>query len=371
MSENNINENLQYTFTEDDFLESLEFVKKYHLEPTKGTRNRTSSTYRGFGGEMDDFISGKLAEIATKKILEKYNENKKILIDQNIYTNKEIIEKADPDIIEIEEDDKKRLPKLYVEIKKDFSNWGWIGMPIPQLDAIKKRRNENTFKTMFIVHPRIYFLDNKNDKEQNIVGALLKRIISSNKVHFNEFSELEDLKCVIECCYSMNDLFEYGNLFKRGNIIPIESFGETVNIYNSPNSKTGERKIRTGYSSIEKFSGEKEVKVKIKGLNEIPFYGVFKINGNIELFNKTKFNTQFIYCLEETKISNEVFGEQTLNKDKSYQFFFVNKQGDPTVEKNLKFKDDQWILRRRLDELINENKVKSTEDTIKYIAENI
>ena len=55
-----------------------------------------------------------------------------------------------------------------------------------KLDAIKKRRNENTFQNMFIVHPRIYFSDKRNEKEQNIVGSLLKRLISSNKIHFND-----------------------------------------------------------------------------------------------------------------------------------------------------------------------------------------
>jgi hypothetical protein len=371
MTANILKQNLQYSFVEEDFIECLEFVKKYHLEPTKGTRNRTNSTYRGFGGEMDDFISGKLAEIATKKILEKSNKNKKIIIDQNIYTTKEIIEKADPDIIEIEENDKKRSPNLYIEIKKDFSNWGWIGMPIPQLDAIKKRRNANTFETMFIVHPRINFSDDKNEKEQNIVGALLKRFIRSNKVHFNEFSELEDLKCTIECCYSMNDLFKFGTLFKKGNIIPIESFVDSVDIYRNPDKKTNIRKVRKGYTLTEKFSGQKQIEIKIKDTNKIPFYGTFKIDGKFELFNKSKYETQFIYCTESTVIFNEVFGKQILEKDKSYQLYFVNKQGDATVEKNLKFKDDQWILRRRLDELIKENIVKSTEENIQYIANNI
>ena len=371
MSENNIDQKLNYSFKEEDFLESLEFVKKYHLEPTKGTRNRTSSTFRGFGGEMDDFISGKLAEIATKKILEKYNNNKKIIIDQNIYTNKEIIEKADPDIIEIEESNQKRKPKLYVEIKKDFTNWGWIGMPMPQLDAISKRRDKETFEKMYIVHPRIFFSDNKDPKEQNIVGALLKRLISSNKINFNEFSELEDLKCIIECCYSMNDLFKYGNLFKRGNIIPIENFENTSSMYNKPHHKTGKRNVRTGFKLLKKYSGKKEIKIKIKGLNSVPFYGTFKIDGNFEIFKKIKYQTDHIYCVEDTKIFNEVFGEQILEKDKSYLFFFINKQGDPNVEKNLKFKDDQWILRRRLDELIKDKKIKSADQNMQYISEEI
>jgi hypothetical protein len=371
MSENNENQTLEYNFIEEDFIECLEFVKKYHLEPTKGTRDRTSSALRGFGGEMDDFISGKLAEIATKRILEKFNKNKKIFIDQNIYTNKEIVEKADPDIVEIEENGEKKLPKLYVEIKKDFTNWGWIGMPIPQLDAIKKRRGEETFKTMFIVHPLIFFSDNKNSKEQNILGALLKRLISSNKIHFNEFSELEDLKCTIECCYSMNDLFEYGKLFKEGNIIPVEEFKPAVSLYNALNPKTKIRNIRLGYRLIEKFSGKKKIDIKIRELEDIPFYGSFEIEGKFEIFEKTLYKTKHIYCLEDTTIMNDVFGIQTLEKNKSYNIFFINKQGNPNHKKNLKNKDDQWILRKRLDELIKGEKVKSTKESIKYIADNI
>ena len=53
-----------YKFSEDDLAEVLTFLKDYHLNPTKGLRGRTNQGKRGFGGELDEMLPGKLLEIA-------------------------------------------------------------------------------------------------------------------------------------------------------------------------------------------------------------------------------------------------------------------------------------------------------------------
>ena len=69
----------EYFFSKEDINKAFNFVVSYHLNPTKGQRGRTNTGMRGFGGELDEFIPGKLVEIAFCKILEKFDKNKKNL----------------------------------------------------------------------------------------------------------------------------------------------------------------------------------------------------------------------------------------------------------------------------------------------------
>ena len=69
--------NTIYKFTKEDLNEILKFIKNYHLNPTKGLRGRTNQGKRGFGGELDEWMPGKLLEIAVCRILERHNSKKK------------------------------------------------------------------------------------------------------------------------------------------------------------------------------------------------------------------------------------------------------------------------------------------------------
>ena len=51
-----------YKFQIEDLLECFKFVKNFHLEPTKSSRGRTNQGKRGFGGELDAWIPGKLCD---------------------------------------------------------------------------------------------------------------------------------------------------------------------------------------------------------------------------------------------------------------------------------------------------------------------
>ena len=61
----------RYKFADNDLIKVIEFVKNYHLEPTKGNRGRTNQGKRSFGGELDEWMPGKLVEIGVCRILEK------------------------------------------------------------------------------------------------------------------------------------------------------------------------------------------------------------------------------------------------------------------------------------------------------------
>ena len=79
-----------YKFSDDDLSIALDFVKNYHLNPTKGLRGRTNQGKRSFGGELDEWIPGKLLEIAVCRILEKYSKDKKLSPDFEIYSDHEV-----------------------------------------------------------------------------------------------------------------------------------------------------------------------------------------------------------------------------------------------------------------------------------------
>ena len=53
----------RYKFEDKDLIKVIEFVRNYHLEPTKGLRGRTNQGKRSFGGELDEWILGKLVEL--------------------------------------------------------------------------------------------------------------------------------------------------------------------------------------------------------------------------------------------------------------------------------------------------------------------
>ena len=68
---------------------------------------------------------------------------------------------------------------------------------------------------------------------------------------------------------------------------------------------------------------------------------------------------------------NEVFGLYELLSDHTYQFYFKNtlgKQGDKDIFKAI---DDYWFSKRRLEELLKNNDILSTDSTLKLIAETI
>ena len=111
--------------------------------------------------------------------------------------------------------------------------------------------------------------------------------------------------------------------------------------------------------------------MKIETLGVVPAFGKFKLEGNFEIFINEKYkdkHKEYIYCHTTTTMKNDFFGEYKLEKGNTYKFHFINKQGNPKDIKNLKSIDDWWFLRKRLDELINEKKIKSIEDNLSIIS---
>ena len=167
-----------YFFKEEDLFSVLNFAKNYQLNETKQSRGRTNQGVRNFGGLLDAFLPGKLIEIAVCRILERYSKDKKFYPDFEIYSNKEVGEKSDPDITKIKENDINRKPNIFIEIKKTELNDRWLG---PRKDQIKDMTNG------FMIHASIKFDDSLKSKNQDVVASMLKKIISPDFLDLKDF----------------------------------------------------------------------------------------------------------------------------------------------------------------------------------------
>lgn len=369
--------NNTYKFSEDDLIQVLLFTKEYHLEISKGRRGRTNSGRRSFGGELDEFIPGKLCEIGVCKIIEKYSKNTlKLFPDTEIYTDKEVGLKADPDIIEVERiSEEKRKTKLHVEVKRYIDSDVWLGIRSDQLSSAQKIHGLDINKKMYMVHASIEFEDDKNIKERDITGSILKKFVVTKKFNLNEFSDFESLVCKIHFIYKIDDLLNLGNKFPAQEIIPADVFVEAAEAHKA-NGET-----RKGYVFLcDITSSNHNIAMRIKKTNTIPFFGNWNLNGSIELFDvtprvmKNKKHTadakaisdQVIYCKEDTVLFNKYFGRISLQKGKTYQFYFVNKLGS-----DFKSIDDWWFNKRYLSELVNLKNIKPIEEQIEEIIQAI
>ena len=357
-----MSEELIYNFTKEDIKEVIDFCKNYHLEETKRNSGRTGSGPRSFGGEIDAFGPGKLNEIGISKIISKIS-HKKCLIDNEIYSNYQVGQNVKPDIIKIEENNIGRDPNLYIEIKPFFQNDEWLGMRADQIDSIE-RIHTNKLNDTYLIFGEIYYDDNKNPKERDFLGAFLKSIIIDNNYSFNEFSNITDIKCKIHYAFSLNNLKNLGHFYPKGGIIPQTTFKIAKQIFN----KSG--KLWKGKKEIRDIVGEENIQADTLDGEKLDC-GKFKINGNAKVIGdeKNEFK-KYLYFNDKTILENEYFGNFSFKKDDAIFFNIINKlegfQGS-----SLKNIDDWWFTVNRLKQLIKEEKIKTTKNTINEIAEKI
>ena len=356
----------EYSFSDKDLYAVINFVKGYHLDPTKGSRGRTNQGKRGFGGELDEWAPGKLIEIATCRILERYSNGKKVEPDFKIYSDSEVGERSDPDITEVFEDNanSSREPKLFIEIKGIGENDKWLGPRKHQLKGIERTQDSSNFEG-YMIHTKLEFDDGKEeikrvDKERDITASILKELVDSPGISFENFSRFSSLKAKIEYVYSFKDIFDKGHLFEKGSIIPETDFYESQNIINKDGS------LRKGYEVLEQYEqGRYNLKMKIADTNEEPAYSEWSVEGKFWIVRKN--TKEHIHCLTGTKMFNNLFGTFELLANKTYRFHFTNKLG----KGNTKNIDDIWFSRRRLDEMIAGSELPSIDKSLEYIIESI
>ena len=353
---------LVYSFTKEDIIEVIKFCKNYHLEETKRNTGRTGSGPRSFGGEIDAFGPGKLNEIGISSIISNLS-NKKCFVDNEIYSNYQVGQNVKPDITKVEEENKARDPKLYIEIKPFFQNDDWLGMRADQIDSIE-RIHANKLDKTYLIFGEIFYDDNKNQKERDFLGAFLKSALMNDDYSFDEFSNITDIKCKIHFAFSLNNLKKFGHFYPRGGIIPKTSFLPAKQIFKKDGS------LWKGKKEISHLKDNVKINAKtLKG--ETLDYSEFELHGDVLLIGDEKDkNKQYLYFNDDGNIANEYFGRFSFKKGDAIFFNIINKleglQGGG--KKNI---DDWWFTVNRLKQLIKDNTISDVQTTIKKIAEEI
>jgi hypothetical protein len=100
------------------------------------------------------------------------------------------------------------------------------------------------------------------------------------------------------------------------------------------------------------------------GDNAKPSVDIFKITGDFTLYRKQNTKTQkdYIECHSNTIIENDIFGKFYLEKDKVYNFNMLTVGQDPILKRN-----NIWIAKRRIYQLIQNGKIETPESYIKKI----
>ncbi len=347
----------EYFFSKEDINKAFNFVVSYHLNPTKGQRGRTNTGMRGFGGELDEFIPGKLVEIAFCKILEKFDKNKKKFEpDFEIYDNKEVGDRKDPDVTKVIENDKERKPKSFIEIKRLQEIDNWLGPRMHQFGEGKEG---------YMVHISIDFDNDYGVKHKDITASILKSYLSEEfnlETKLNLFSELESLKAKLHFIYPFKLIREKGHLFKAGEIIPDTEFPSGATAINQNGTFRKNFNIIDDYMNVNQIKLDMKIEPNATINNEnVPKYSQWELSGSFALFESR--GKEYIHCYQDSVMFNQVFGHYELEKDTTYKFFFRNKLEGKTT-KNI---DDYWFSKKRLNELFASN----SELTIEKQLENI
>ena len=348
--------NLKYRFTKKELERVLKYCVGYALDETKQSRDRTTGVVRSFGGELDANIPGKLLEIATCRILERFCSDKNLDSDFLIHSTKEVGQKKDPDITQVLQNNKKRKPKVFIEIKRHTDTDMWLGPRKTQLKGFQEKW-ENM--SGYMIHCRIGFADNNNKKQRDITGAILREYIKDREFNLANFSKFCDLEAEILFAYSFDDLEGRGHLFKKGFIIPKTDIETTHSLINSDQSMRKDHEIIATYTDQNI-----DLPIKIKN-NLMPHdFGSFNAEGSFHHIVNSKTKNEYITCVSDVVLSNHIFGKFYLQRSLSYKFFI-----DWSFES--KSSDDIWFSVRGLEQKISNSEMRNTEEVLKMIGKEI
>lgn len=350
-----------YKLNLEDFKRTFNFGVNYYIDPTKNTTGRTTSEPRGLGSILDAFNLGKLTEIGVEKILTEFSDEKNYILDFDIKSNSKA--KDEPDIVAIKKQDKERSPLVFVEIKNTSFEDRWIGLTEEQFNTIK-RSAESRNQEIYMIYASIRSsIIDENPKTADLTGMFLKEIEDRSKsTIFQKFADL-NAECKIEFILSSNDLENFSYAFDIGmNMYETELFKEKKykNIYN----KDGIRKDVIHIDEYSNFDDKKELKINEDKKERKPEICEFNIKGSFKVIHKNK--KRYIECISDVEINNNIFGKFSLKKGAIHDFNLNTLGRDPILKRN-----NLFIAKRRVYQLIEEKKIRPPEEVIKDIVKKI
>ena len=347
---------LFYTYANDDFEKAFKFAVEYYLDPKKSPSGRTTAEPRGLGSVIDAFLIGKLAEIAVPKMLSFFNLKKSYELDFSIKSTSSV--RNDPDIISIVENDLKRNPNNFIEIKRTSNGDRWIGLTDEQLSTMRSNSQD---RQILIVFVSISSVDPKSSRSSDLLGMFLKHKSGLPILDgFDDINAHADLEFII----SVDDLEQFGTRF------PKDSYFYETELFQGPikirrNDGDLIKGIKLERSCLS-FSNDISVPLIDGSLDKI--YGTFYVKGNFNIYKKINSKSQrnFIECLSDTVIQNDIFGSFELEKGKTYRFNLFRVGSDPKLKRN-----NLFIAKRRIYQLISLGNLSSPEIILEKIANSI
>jgi len=329
---------------------SFDFALKFHLDPKKGQSNRTTGQTRGLGGVVDSFMRGKVIEQAVVDILKTLNSQKDYHLDLEVHD----ADDSDPDIISITEKGKKRLPKVFIEIKNSGESDRWMGLHEEQFETIKKNKIVgNKMEKIFIVYASIKNKKTSNGKKDDLMGVYLKNKFKTGE--YKEFSDVSDLYVEVVSTMSAEELLKKGTRFEKGYYFYEAEIFREVNVKYKNRKNINQTKVKGNV--LPRFRYDKKYPYPDK-------FGDITFSGKIEVYEKhnDKSNRMYIYCLDAVNVTNYVIGDFNLKKGKLYEYMPKTLNRNPVLNRN-----NVWIAKRNVHNVIK----KSPSERIKDIADQI
>lgn len=345
---------MRYNLTKNDFDTAFDFALRYHLDPKKSQSSRTSGATRGLGGVLDSFMLGKLVELGVSKVLKNFNLKKDYELDFDIKQNNEVIN--EPDIVRVTENNKKRLPKCFLEIKNISKSDRWVGLTLEQFETIKKSEK---LENIFIIGAYIENSSQGNIKQKDLLGIYFKDKFKSPI--FKNFTDMNKIEVVIEYVLSGLELQKFGNIFKKG------FFTYETEIFEKVGKSTESSILKGKFKKLGNSSNDNLDHYVINKKYPDPAYiGDIFFKGEIELYEKInpKSLKRYVRCISDVVVTNKTLGEFKLLKNQIYFFNLGTVGRNPALNRN-----NIWIAKRSISYLCDNKMILSAEKNLKRIAE--
>lgn len=346
---------MEYQITLKDLEKAFNFSVEYFLGKST-TSSRTTGQYRGLGSIANDFMIGKVIEIAVASILG--TKDKKPVLDFDIHALTEV-NRSDPDVVNVVENGIKRAPRVFVEIKVISESDRWVGLTQEQFDTILSNTMASEDPSnIYIIYATLKSKD--SDKSSDLLGAYLRSNLESTSLE--EFCKPDDLVIEIRHILTGQELRDYGTEFKEGSLM------YETDLFNKASQITKESVL--DYEEKERFtllaSNVDKLPMITAGYEgRIPIeFGDITVDGEADFIHKRNDASQRLYilCKSEVVIKNEVIGDFHLENGEVYDATIWTLGRSPSLKRN-----NIWIAQRNLENVIE----KSVEERIDEIKEKI
>ena len=327
----------EYVLDKSDLEKCVKFAVDMHLK-TGGSVSRTTGQARGLGTMINDWLGGKAVELGAKKILEKFDSSKELILDFSIHEWSK--RENDPDIVKVKENGQERTPRIHVEVKNFGENDRWIGLSKIQFDSISGKVG-NDLKNAYLVYAYVESNAGDENKVLDLLGTFLQTATKAEySSWFDRFVKLGGIKVKVALIMTLEELMKYGTQFNKDRDL----------VYETDIFEESARNVMT--MSPVQLDGNKIPLLRYNNCDYPSIIGPLVVRGKAKMYMKQnpKNKAYFLECVDDVSFENEILGVYHLSKGKVYKFNFGPAGRNPAV-----FGDSIWIATRKALALFSNN----------------